>query len=114
MIEEKYYRGDIVWADNYTAIDNIQCGRRPYLIISNNKCNETSNILTAIPLTSQPKRYMPTHYYIMLNGIKNTVLVEQITCISQSNVVEYIDTIDDYDLSKIEEKIKIQLGLKEI
>lgn len=114
MNKEKYYRGDIVWADNYPGLNNIQCGRRPYLIISNNKCNETSNIFTAIPLTSQCKKYIPTHYYLKLNGIQNIVLVEQITCISQSNVVEYIDTIDDYDLLKIEEKIKIQLGLKEI
>lgn len=112
MNEEIYLRGDIVWADNIGAIGNIQSGRRPYLIISNNKCNQTSNIITAIPLTSKYKRYLPTHYTILLNSIENIVLTEQITCISQSNIVEYIDTIEDEDLKKVEEKIKIQLDLK--
>lgn len=111
-MEQVYLRGDIVWSNNLDATGNIQSGRRPYLIISNNKCNQTSNILTAIPLTSKHKRYLPTHYTILLNGIENIVLTEQITCISQSNIVEYIDTIEDEDLKKVEEKIKIQLDLK--
>lgn len=110
---ELYLRGDIVWVRNPINLTTcIQSGQRPYLIISNNKNNENSTTLTAIPLTTKDKRYMPTHHHIFVNGNENTILVEQITCISKNNIVGYIDTIEDADLHKVEDKIKIQLGLK--
>lgn len=107
-----YLRGDIVWAKTKTTQSSIQSGTRPYIIISNNKNNEYSTIYTAIPLTTKQKKYLPTHYNILINGKENTVLVEQITCISKNSVVGYIDTIEDEDLQKVEEKIKIQLDLR--
>ena len=112
MYEIEYFRGDIVMAVNGNAEGSIQGGTRPYLIISNNKCNQYSDIATAIPLTSKYKKDMPTHYELLINGVKNTVLAEQITCISRSNIVDYVDTIEDEDLKAIETRIKIQLGLK--
>lgn len=112
-MDELYLRGDIVWVQNeFDFTTCIQSGKRPYLIISNNTNNEYSTTLTAIPLTTRIKRYMPTHHTIFVNGNRNTVLAEQITCISKKDILEYIDTIEDNDLKKIEEKIKIQLGLK--
>lgn len=112
-MEKIYLRGDIVWASNDIKVNSsIQSGMRPYLIVSNNQNNRYSNILTVVPLTTKYKKYMPTHHHILVNGKENTVLAEQITCISKDNIVNYIDTIEDSDLHKVEEKIKIQLDLK--
>lgn len=112
-MEQVYLRGDIVWVSNdIKANSSIQNGMRPYLIISNNKNNQYSDIITAVPLTTKYKKYMPTHHHILVNGKENTVLAEQITCISKNNIIKYIDTIEDDDLQKVEEKIKIQLELK--
>lgn len=109
----EYYRGDIVKASASSMFDtSIQLGERPYLIVSNNYCNEHSPIITAIPLTSKSKKWLPTHHKFVMNGIANTALAEQITCISKSNITDYIDTIEDKDLKIIETKIKLQLGLK--
>lgn len=112
MYEIEYFRGDIVMAVNGNATGSIQGGTRPYLIVSNNKCNQYSDIATAIPLTTKYKTNLPTHYIIHINNIPNLVLTEQITCISRSNIVDYVDTIEDEDLQAIETRIKIQLGLK--
>lgn len=113
MNSELYLRGDIVWGEAHSVIDtSMQLGKRPYLIVSNNQNNQYSTIYTAIPLTSKEKKILPTHHHIFINGIQNTILVEQITCISKGNISGYIDTIEDEDLQKVEEKIKIQLGLK--
>lgn len=112
-MKQIYLRGDIVWATSSSMVDtSIQLGKRPFLIVSNNKNNQHSDILTAVPLTTKYKKYMPTHYHILVNGKENTVLAEQITCISKNNIIDYIDTIEDDDLHKVEEKIKIQLDLK--
>ena len=113
--EQIYLRGDIVWVDNDINISSsIQGGKRPYLIISNNLNNKYSDILTAVPLTSRYKKYLPTHHKILINDIENTVLAEQITCISKENIIDYYDTINDEDLKKVEDKIKIQLNLREV
>ena len=65
---DKIYRGDVVWAVNPLASGNIQKNLRPYLIISNNKNNEHSNTILAIPLTTKIKKNLPTHHKIILNN----------------------------------------------
>ena len=112
MEQLEYFRGDIVIAVNGNATGSIQGGARPYLIISNNYCNQYSDIATAIPLTTKYKTKLPTHCILYVNNKPNLVLTEQITCISRNNIVDYVDTIDDDDLCKIEKCIKVQLGLK--
>ena len=107
-----YNRGDIVLVNNENAIDNIQSGVRPYLIVSNDKCNAYSNILTVIPMTTKEKTPIPTHYEILINGVQNTFLAEQITCISKKSVIGYLDSISTKDLRNIEKRIMAQLGLQ--
>lgn len=111
-MEEKIYRGDIVWANNSLAHGSMQKKLRPYLIISNNKCNEHSEIVLGIPLTTKLKKNLPTHHKIILNNKVNTILVEQIVCLNKSDIETYIDTINDYDLKQVEQRVKIQLDLK--
>ena len=108
---ELYLRGDVVIANNYFEDGSIQHGERPYLIISNNKCNMNSPTITAIPLTTKIKPCIPTHYVLYINGRRNTILAEQICCISKDSIIEYVDTLDDEDIKIVEEKVKIQLAL---
>lgn len=109
---DKIFRGDVVWANNSMAIGHIQKKLRPYLIISNNKCNEHSDIVLGIPLTTKIKRNLPTHHKIILNNKVNTVLAEQIVCLNKTDIDSYIDTVNEYDLKQIEDRVKIQLDLK--
>lgn len=113
----EYKRGDIVWGRNSHARYSVQGGgrhgnSRPYLIISNNYCNENSPTVTAVPFTTAKKEFTLTHHKIKLMRNDNIILVEQITCIDKRDLGTYITTIDNKDLEIIEEKIKIQLGLK--
>lgn len=111
-MEDKIYRGDVVWAKNPLASGHIQKNMRPYLIISNNKNNEHSTTVLAIPLTTKIKKNLPTHYKIILNNKVNTVLAEQIVCLNKTDIDSYIDTVNEYDLKQIGDKVKIQLDLK--
>lgn len=63
-------RGDIYYVDFGQNIDsNKQCGIRPAVIVSNNRANEHSPVITVVPLTSRTykKRSLPTHVFIQ-NG----------------------------------------------
>lgn len=60
-------RGDIYYVDFGQNIDsNKQCGIRPAVIVSNNRANEHSPVITVVPLTSRTykKRSLPTHVFI--------------------------------------------------
>lgn len=47
---ERYKRGDIWWVDlsNETEFGHVQSGKRPCLIVSNDKNNEHSPTLTVV------------------------------------------------------------------
>ena len=113
----EYLRGQVYWANNPFAHGSVQgfsssTKGRPYLIISNNNCNKHSPTITVIPFTTKRKKYLPTHHALRINNILNVAMTEQITCIDKTDIGEYITTLSDKDLKIIEEKIKIQLGLK--
>lgn len=60
-------RGDIHFVDFGKNIDTSkQYGIRPIVIISNNKANDHSSVITVVPLTSRinKKRFLPNHVYI--------------------------------------------------
>lgn len=50
---------------------------RPWLVVSNNKCNQSSPVYTVVPLTTSTKEYLPTHVTFMLGDKQNTILCEQ-------------------------------------
>ena len=75
--------GDIFWAElGRDADGSMQAGGRPVLVISNNKANQHSPVITVIPITSKMcKAELPTHVLIKECGLKkpSIVLAEQIT-----------------------------------
>lgn len=101
-------RGDIYWC-NLIGVESVQGGKRPCLIISNNLNNQHSPTINIIPMTSKNKNNLPVHYKFKINGIVNTLLVEQITTIPKSFVENYIGTMSKESLSKIQTCLIIQL-----
>lgn len=57
--------------------DSLQSGSRPWLVVSNNACNQSSPVITIVPLTTQNKVTLPTHVEFQSNGKQNTILCEQ-------------------------------------
>ena len=47
-------RGDILWADlGMFQTTSVQGGVRPVIVVSNNKANTYSSVITVVPLTSR-------------------------------------------------------------
>lgn len=58
----KVHWGDIFYADLGKMKGSVQCGKRPVLVIQNNRLNSTSPTVTVAVITSVRKRgTMPTH-----------------------------------------------------
>lgn len=94
---------------------SIQGKSRPYLIVSNDACNESSPVITVVPFTSKDKKYLPTHVYVNLYGHKQTILCEQVRAFNKKNLESngsyFISKIPDYIMKKVDRCLAIQLGL---
>jgi mRNA interferase MazF len=111
-------RGDIYYVDFGQNIDsNKQCGIRPAVIVSNNRANEHSPVITVVPLTSRTykKRSLPTHVFIPKGcGLERNslALAEQVEAIDKKNLREKRGQITDVVImERITQAIQIQIGV---
>ena len=124
----KLNRGDIVIANlESVSKGSIQKYTRPYIIISNNKANQYSPVVTAVAMSTKTwkKKYLPTHCLIPAAKVKVTdtdfevfdsmALCEQIVSIDVNVQIErVVASISDTELlDKITECVKIQIGAYE-
>ena len=85
-------RGDIYFVDfGRDTESNLQCGIRPALVVSNNRANENSPVITVIPLTARTYKrpHFPTHVLIPKTSgtglARNSMaLAEQVSTIDKS------------------------------
>ena len=84
--------GDVVFVDfTDNSRDSEQSGIRPAIIIQNDKGNEHSPTTIVASITSQEKRYLPTHvvvkpYQSGLNKV-STILMEQVRTIDKRAIL---------------------------
>ncbi|MCP1160415.1 MULTISPECIES: type II toxin-antitoxin system PemK/MazF family toxin [Bacillus] len=108
-------KGEVYLADLGKGIDPELGGIRPVVIISNRINNKFSPTVTILPITSQiTKAKLPTHVELGLLTNMNkesVVLAEQIKTISKKRLNQLITTVDSSVMERIEDAIKIQMGL---
>lgn len=91
-----------IWmADLGERSGSLQSGRRPVLIVSNDKNNRYSSVLNVIPMTTKMnKRNLPCHVEIhdyerfCLNA-PSTIMVEQLTVVDKKDLMFRIGKIND-------------------
>lgn len=88
-MDKMLFRGQIYYADLPDTQKFVQSGKRPVIIVSNNIGNQHSNIVLVVPITSQNKRNLPTHFEIILPNIFGTVLCEQIRAVNKESIGDY-------------------------
>ena len=109
--------GDVVFVDfTDNSRDSEQSGIRPAIIIQNDKGNEHSPTTIVASITSQEKRYLPTHvmvkpYQSGLNKV-STILMEQIRTIDKSRIISKVGHIEtDWLKEKIKKSLTISFGV---
>lgn len=115
MKVQKFKRGQIWWYSDSTNYDgHVQGGTRPIIIISNDIANEKEQVLIGMPCTTAEKPPIPCNTIFTMNGNVNTALGTNIRSINPTRLTEYIGICDDELMQKIDECIKISLGLVDI
>ena len=113
-------RGDILWADlGMFPTTSVQGGVRPVIVVSNNKANTYSSVITVVPLTSRiyKKRYLPTHVFISkydMTGIRkgSLALAEQVMSISTKCIIEKCGRVNKWSLDRVLKAVRIQMGME--
>lgn len=93
--------------------DSLQSGSRPWLVVSNNSCNQSSPVITVVPLTTQNKVALPTHVEFQANGKQNTILCEQPRSlpIRLLENASYKWTMSESTMRLVDEALAIHLGI---
>ena len=109
-------RGDIFYVDLNPTKGSEQAGRRPVIVIQNNVGNEMSPTIIIAPLTTKKfsKEY-PTNVHLK-KGTANlkedsVILLSQIRTIDKKRLERKIGSLFEEILAKMDEAIKISLGL---
>lgn len=109
---EEVKRGDIYYiVSNYQEEGNEQRAGRPAVIVSNEKCNQFSNVIEVVYLTTQPKTDLPTHIDIKSANRPSIALCEQISSVSKERLGDYIGTCTKYELEMLDAGMMISLGI---
>lgn len=113
-------RGDIFFVDFGDHGDSHkQSGIRPAVIVSNNRNNRNSPVVTVVPLSTRvwKKKYLPTHVQIPLSksaGLDkpSMALAEQVETLDKTKLGEKIGKITDSLLmDAITVAFQIQIGV---
>ena len=107
-------RGELYYADLSPTVGSEQGGIRPILILQNDVGNRHSPTVIVAAVTGSPKKPLPTH--VAIGGTKSVskssvVLLEQLRTIDRTRLCGYIGKVSGERLSKIDEALKISVGL---
>ena len=108
-------RGSVWWwsCPNHLRT-HIQGGTRPVLVVSNDVCNNSSEVITVVPLTTRAKQPYPQQMPLILNGEVSIALADQITSVPVDELGDFIGLLKDYQMDMVDRAIAVQLGYVDV
>lgn len=107
-------RGDIIYVDLPKIGGSVQGGKRPAIVVSNDKNNLYSNVVQIVTITSRmSKKPLPTHKIIEGSGLrtKSVALCETITTVPKSFIGFKIGTLNNETMKDVIDGVKVQLAM---
>ena len=108
-------RGDIFYADIDEGKGSEQNGRRPVVILQNNKGNRHSTTTIAAMITSARKKSLPTHVWVRKedSGLKedSIVLLEQIQTLDKKRLVNKVGRLGKVVMDQVDRAARRSLFL---
>lgn len=92
---------------------SIQHGNRPWLVVSNNEGNNSARTCNVVPITTeQAKTEIPVHVRFEFDGIPQLILVEQPRTVDIVALGEYMCTVSDEVMERVEKAQAIQFAIR--
>ena len=90
-----------------------QHGKRPVVVVQNDKGNHYSTTTIVVPITSRDKHYIPTHVYLRTNIFEkqSIALAEQVMTVSKDRLTRFIGALSFSDMQKIDKALRISLEI---
>ena len=107
-------RGDIYKADLSPVVGSEQGGIRPVVIVQNNMGNRYSPTIIVVPITTRlNKKNLPTHTKINNSSLlkESIALMEQIRTIDKSRLIEFIGVLNESEMNRITEALRISIDV---
>lgn len=107
-------KGEIYYAELDPTKGAEMGGRRPVLIISNNKGNEHGQVVLVTPISSTLRRIdLPSHVYLgkEIMPRESLVMVEHMKSLDKTRLSDFVTTLDTEHLLKVERAIATYLEI---
>ena len=107
-------RGDVYYADLSPVVGSEQGGVRPVVVVQNDKGNRYSKTIIVAPISKEmSKPPIPTHVIFSDDSLSyvSMILCEQLRTIDKKRLGQWICTLDEKTLEKINRAIRVSLSI---
>jgi mRNA interferase MazF len=104
-------RGEVWWVNFNPSIGGEIEKKRPAVIVSNDASNNSLNRVQVVPLSSKTEKVYASEVLVVFEGKENKAMADQLTTVSKTRLSTRVAVLSQEDIRKVEEAIKIQLGI---
>jgi mRNA-degrading endonuclease toxin of MazEF toxin-antitoxin module len=113
---QKYLKGQIWWVEREPGEvkGSVYDKSRPFIIVSNDDNNAGGDVMQMCPVTSKQHIASPkfVEFYMADYGHKSTIVCDQITSISKTQLGEYMGSVSMAVLREVERGIMATLDIR--
>ncbi len=104
-------RCEVWWVNFDSSVGGEIKKKRPAVIISNDASNKFLNRVQVVLLTSKTDRLYPSEAVVDFEGKESNAMADQLATVIKSRLFNRAGVLSDEDMLKVEEAVKIQLGI---
>ena len=104
-------RGEVWWVDFDPSTGSEIKKIRPAVVVSVNSANQALRRVQVVPLTTNVSRLYPGECLVLVADKQSKAMTDQIRTIDKVRCGERLATLSPVDVLKLDDALRVQLGL---